>query len=528
MRKFLTALIVLAIGFTFIPVAIKADGGVFPPPYYRVAESSQKAVIFYDKGKETLVLSIAFKGDAKDFGWVIPVPQRPEVTKGSDEIFTSIQEITGKYRRFGYTDVMQFSMMGATKEEEVTVVETKKIDYYEIAVLSATDSNALAKWLSDNGYQYPEEAAYILNDYVNNQWYFVAVKISPEAQGADEVMNGLKEGHAVPLKLEFNSEAIIYPLRISAIEVGQGLIKLSENLALNQEKITHLKSIGYKDLTDKERGPAIFNQIVQDLLNGKPYLESQASKYPLIISEEIYSGVNSPDLRLVCSGLKSCQITVEEWFNNYFSRQGLNYYPYQGNFVPIYLYVLSDGKKEIPGFTVDYANWISAKDIRKLAYDVNGKSLINPEGRKYYLTSLYANMTTKDMTNDLVIRSAENNQRVNAPNPWLNFLWGVLIVLGAVFVWLLSPMGIMFIAATLVRGLVKQETIKIFSKVFQILSLIITLCLLALFTLLLVIALKSKPYPSPYLFFISVTCGLSLIAVGQILTYVIQSKLSKR
>jgi len=526
MRKFLIFLTILVASIAFLPAKIKADGGVFPPPYYRIQESGQKAVIFYDKGKETLILSITFKGDAKDFGWVIPVPQKPEVAKGSDEIFTSIQEITGKYRRFGYTNVMQLPMMGATREEEVTVVETKKIDYYEIAVLSATDSKALAKWLSDNGYQYPEESAYILNDYVNNQWYFVAVKISPEAQRADEVIQGLKEGHATPLKLEFNSESIIYPLRISAIEVGQGLIKLSENLTLNQERVEHLKSLGYGDLTDKEKGPAIFNQIVQDLLSKKPYSESRASEYPLIISEENYLGVDSPDLRLICSNLRSCQITVEEWFNNYFSRQGLSLY--REDYIPIDLYVISDGKKEIPGFSVNYANWISAKEIRKLAYDVNGRSLINPERSKYYLTSFYRDMTTKEMTNDLVIRSAENNQRVNAPNPWLNFLWGVLIVLGVVFVWLLSPMGIMFIAATLVRGLVKQETLKIFSKVFQILSLIVTLCLSALFALLLVVTLKSKLYPSPYLFFISITIGLGLMAVGQILTYVIQSKLSKR
>lgn len=525
MRKFLITLIILAIGFTFIPIATKADGGVFPPPYYRVAESSQKAVIFYDKGKETLILSITFKGDAKDFGWVVPVPQKPEVTKGSDEIFISLQEIIQKYLRYrNITQTLTAPILGLKEGgEPVTVIETKKIDYYEIAVLSSTDSRALAKWLSDNGYQYPEESAYILNDYVNNQWYFVAVKISPEAQGADEVMQGMKEGHAVPLKLEFNSEAIIYPLRISAIQVGSESIKLSDNLVLTSDRIEYLKNIGYENLIDRQNGPEIFKKIVSHLFSKKGYYESSASSYPLIISENDYSTLSSS-----CFDINNCKIVLEDWFNSYFSRQGLNYYPYQGNFVPIYLYVLSDGKKEIPGFTVDYANWISAKDIRKLAYDVNGKSLINPEGKKYYLTSLYANMTTENMTNDLVIRSAENNQRVNAPNPWLNFLWGVLIVLGAVFVWLLSPMGIMFTAATLARGLVKQETVKIFSKVFQILSLIITLCLLALFTLLLVVTLKSKLYPSPYLFLISITVGLGLIAVGQILTYLIQSKLSKR
>lgn len=516
--KFLIILAVLAIGYIFIPGIIKADGGVFPPPYYQIQESGQKAAIFYEKGKETLILSITFKGDAKDFGWVIPVPQKPEITKGSDEIFTSLQEIVQKYQRYGPMTIEMAPMMGLGEMvEPVTVIETKKIDYYEIAVLSATDSQALAKWLSENGYQYPEESAYILNDYINNQWYFVAVKISPEAEKAEEVVKGLKEGHVTPLKLEFDSEAIIYPLRISAVATGRGLIKLSENLVLNQERIEYLKRIGYEDLTNKEKGPEIFNQIIQDLFAKKNYTNSLASNYPLIISESNYSHTSCWDIRY-------CQSIVESWFNNYFSRQGLYYYPYQENYIPISLYVIADGKKEIPGFSIEYANWIKAKEIRKLAYDVNGKPLINPQGKKYYLTSLYRYMATEDMTYDLAIRQAENNQRINAPNPWLNLLWGSLIVLGIIFIWLLSPLGIMFVAATLIRGLVKQEMVKIFSKIFQILSFSITLGFLIFF---LVVTLKFKPSATAYLWIVSATVSVGLIAIGQIITYIIQSKLTK-
>lgn len=509
MRKFLISIIVLTICSIFLPININADGMIVTPERYIMQESGQKAVIFYEKGKETLILSMSFKGDAKDFGWVIPVPQKPEVNKGSDEIFTSIEIITNKYKRNYYNglDLMApLAMEAGRTSEPVTVIETKKIDYYDVAVLSAIDSQALAKWLSDNGYQYPEESAYILNDYIQNEWYFVAVKISPEAAGATEVIKGLEEGHVSPLKIEFDSDAIIYPLRISAIESGQGIIKLSDNLFLNQERAKHLKDIGYGDLADKENGPEIFNQIVQDLLTKKSYSESSAKSYPLIIQEWNFDNDS-------CFSFEGCRSTVESWFNNYFSRIGYYYYD-SSNYVPIYLYVIAENKKEIPGFTTDYANWIKTSDIKKLAYDVNGKSLISPQGGKYYLTSLYRSISVKDMTSDLVIRDAENNKRVNAPNTSLNFLWGAIIALGCFFVWMLSPLGLIFIISTLVRALVKIDIVRIFGRVFQSLSFALTL---GLFIFFLVMALKFSDIAVEYLWAIGLTCGLGLVLAGQII-----------
>lgn len=516
MNKFLISLIISTILFNFLPFKINADGMVIPRPDYYVRESGQKAVIFYEKGRETLILSITFIGDAKDFGWVIPVPQRPEVTKGSDEVFTSLSEITKKYPRYYYplAPMMKEGLGG--EGEPVTVIETKKIDYYDIVVLSATDSQALSQWLSENGYQYPEESAYILQDYIANNWYFVAVKISPEAAGAKEVAAGLEEGHATPLKIEFNSQAIIYPFRISAIQSRNGTVKLSDYLILDKTRIEHLKNIGYEELSQKETGPDIFSQIVQDVFSEKSYFESEASIYPLIISEEIYDEQS-------CSYLTDCRYLVEGWFNNYFYQQGLYYYDsYQQDYFSIYLYVIADHKKEIPGFYTEYANWIGAKDIRKLAFDINGKPLIEPQGKKYYLTYFYRNMSIREINQDLIIRDAENNDRVNAPNPWLNLLWGSLIALGVIFFWLFSPLGLIFITLTLIRALVRSRAAEIVGKVFQILIFIITL---GFFIISLVVALKFADLVTEKVWLIGATSGLGIILISQIIVIIKQSKL---
>ena len=44
--------------FLLAPINVWADGMIIPPPYHYVYETDQKAVIFYEKGVETLILSI--------------------------------------------------------------------------------------------------------------------------------------------------------------------------------------------------------------------------------------------------------------------------------------------------------------------------------------------------------------------------------------------------------------------------------------------------------------------------------------
>ena len=212
MRRILVKLLFLfSVFFLLLPASVFADGGIFPPPDFYVGQTEQKAVIFYDKGVETLILSITFQGNAKDFGWVVPTPTRPEVDKSSDELFLALEELTRRPIRYEEKGLMPVPLEGG-----VEVLETKEVGIYEISVLRADDPKALSSWLDKNGYNFPKEASYILEDYIKNKWYFTAVKVRPELvwEGVEEQ---LRSGHATPLKLVFKSEKIVYPLKITSV-----------------------------------------------------------------------------------------------------------------------------------------------------------------------------------------------------------------------------------------------------------------------------------------------------------------------
>lgn len=209
-------LAVFTLIFSFTPLISSADGGFFPPPNYYMRETEQKAVIFYDQGIETLIVSSFFQGDAKDFGWIIPVPNKPEVGKSSDELFTALNELTNTPTNY-YPQKGIEIMSDSASQGGVEIIENKKVEYYDITVLKATEENALAEWLRKNNFQFPSEASYIFNDYIQNNWYFVAIKIDTANLGFT-VNQQLRTGHATPIKLVFAAKNIVYPLKISGVQ----------------------------------------------------------------------------------------------------------------------------------------------------------------------------------------------------------------------------------------------------------------------------------------------------------------------
>lgn len=195
-----------------------ADGMLVAPPSKMMMETEQKAIIFYDEGIEHLFLSISFAGDADNFAWIVPTPAQPEVGKSTDRVFERLDELTRpEYpipeQRYNNT-MGGWSTDGA--EKSVTVLETKKIEYYDISVLEANNKEALYNWLNDHGYRFPQAGNYIIDEYIQKGWIFTAVKIDDQrfaAGGAGQ----LQTGHAIPLKLSFSTDKIVYPMKISSV-----------------------------------------------------------------------------------------------------------------------------------------------------------------------------------------------------------------------------------------------------------------------------------------------------------------------
>jgi hypothetical protein len=192
-----------------------ADGGFFPDSVYRdLFESAQRAVILYGNSTEHLILSVSFEGDAENFAWVIPVPNKPEIAVSDPDLFWELSDFTTKGLPSGGGGFGCFGGAAPGDQDGVDVIEEQVVGPYATAILSATNATALADWLNANGYIFPEDGEEIISEYIEREWYFVATKINAVEE---ETGDALAEGAIEPIVLSFASEEIVYPLRITSL-----------------------------------------------------------------------------------------------------------------------------------------------------------------------------------------------------------------------------------------------------------------------------------------------------------------------
>ena len=215
MKKiFYLILIFIMATFYLTPISL-ADGGLFTPLYRDIYEPNQLAMIVFDDMVEKIIFQIDYEGNAEDFAWVIPVPGYPKLFSVEDDIFYELHKLTQPPPPSSFGCGWGAGVPTSGLEDEgVHVWEENQVGIYHTTTLSATDPNSLVVWLNDNGYAFPAEGQEILDYYVQQSWFFVAMKIQHE-----ETMNSSENytGAIQPIGIMFFSDEMIYPLKISTL-----------------------------------------------------------------------------------------------------------------------------------------------------------------------------------------------------------------------------------------------------------------------------------------------------------------------
>lgn len=240
------ALGAFAVGSSIAPGSARACGGLFcdgrpPNPFapLPVAQNGENVVFAIDKdpkgGSPTLTahIQILYTGDAAQFSWIVPVDANPTLDVGTDQLFASLATATQPQFVASYATDGQClpdascpgcdgkspsagggSMRGADAgvltagpEGAVNVSFQGAVGSYDAAVIQSTDPLALKTWLTTNGYVVDDASAAIIDMYVHENKYFVALKL----------MNGAGVKSIRPIVLKFFGAEPCVPLRLTAI-----------------------------------------------------------------------------------------------------------------------------------------------------------------------------------------------------------------------------------------------------------------------------------------------------------------------
>lgn len=174
-----------------------------------VINTDQSVIILWDKEKQTqhFIRRANFKTDAKDIGFIVPSPSRPQLEESGDIAFDALARLTAPKKPqpqpFGFGCA---APRAGNIDNGVVVIEQKRVAGYDATVLTARSGDDLVEWLKDNGYPYSPAVAAWAKPYLGGDWHFTALKLVKE-QAA------IKDMAASALRISFKTDKPLFPYR---------------------------------------------------------------------------------------------------------------------------------------------------------------------------------------------------------------------------------------------------------------------------------------------------------------------------
>jgi len=210
------------VGFLGLVLSLTPAHACLPIGRYgaRVDVAEETAIIIWDKETKTehFIRRARFLTEAKDLGFLVPTPTKPELVEVENFVFDSLWQYTNPPPPAPPSRA-KFPAPANKAPDAVKVLETKTLAGYDAAILEAKNPKALTEWLKKNDYPTTADTEAWLQTYIQDGWIITAFKISNATQGPPRFQTST-------VRMTFQTEKPFYPYREKA---GAGT-SLSERL----------------------------------------------------------------------------------------------------------------------------------------------------------------------------------------------------------------------------------------------------------------------------------------------------------
>jgi hypothetical protein len=205
LRRVILAVCAAAAGLACAPVP--GDGRF-------VHIDTEEALIVWDEAaqRQHFIRRASFETDAKDFGFLVPTPAKPELAEADDRVFRELAAITAPALRQAAKGEMAPKSVPAAAPSAVTLLEQKIVAGLDAAVLEASDAKALDGWLKAHGYPSSPELVAWYEPYIARKWKITAFKV---AAGAPKLATAA-------VRMSFQTEKPFFPYREPAVRQAPG------------------------------------------------------------------------------------------------------------------------------------------------------------------------------------------------------------------------------------------------------------------------------------------------------------------
>ena len=204
----------------------------------KLFNKASKVAIVRDGERTVITMANDYQGPLTEFAMVIPVPvvlEEGQIHVTENAILDHLDAYTAPrlveyfdedpcrvYPRKEFIAPMSSDAMDeAAPERErnalgVTIEAAYTVGEYDIQILSAEQSDGLARWLTENGYALPDGAEKTLGSYIKQGTKFFVAKVNLDEQA----QTGLK--YLRPLQIAFESPKFMLPIRLGTVNAPEG------------------------------------------------------------------------------------------------------------------------------------------------------------------------------------------------------------------------------------------------------------------------------------------------------------------
>lgn len=189
-----------------------------------IDQAGEQIIFRRDGNQVTAIVLIQYEGTAEDFSWVVPVPGVPELSTGSELVFFPLEQATrpqfnlirngdpcsfNEFGQGGGTDAPSDAADGGSGDDDggVEVLKEEAVGPFDIVVVTSEDPEAMATWLTDNGYDLTDRGDELIAPYVEAGMNFVALRLRQDQEVGD----------LQPLVMRYESDEIMVPIRLTAV-----------------------------------------------------------------------------------------------------------------------------------------------------------------------------------------------------------------------------------------------------------------------------------------------------------------------
>jgi hypothetical protein len=223
----------LAVALTLVHPGVRAFCGFYVAKAdARLFNRASQVVLVRNEDKTVLTMANDFKGDPKEFAVVIPVPtflERDQIHVTEKKYIDHLDAFTAP-RLVEYFDedpcapkvlyeraypaaarAMDETQRQRANALGVTIEATYTVGEYDIVILSASESQGLTTWLTENGYKLPPGAPRVLASYIKQNLRFFVARVNLEEQSK------LGFTYLRPLQIAYESPKFMLPIRLGTV-----------------------------------------------------------------------------------------------------------------------------------------------------------------------------------------------------------------------------------------------------------------------------------------------------------------------